>query len=137
MNTTKKMLKATSALLAILMVLIPSFSQSASAAMIGTEAVLQSHRSEKTREYLHDLLSREKIKKALVVWGVSPPEAQARIDCLSDAEIEQISELIADLPAAGNAAGFVVIVGAVILILVIIVEYFSSVKMFPELQSNN
>jgi len=137
MNVTKKKLKPISVSLAVLMLLTPTFSQSACAAMIGTETVLQSDHNQETREYLRDLLSRGKIRQALIAWGVSPQEAQTRIDCLSEAELEQISEIIADLPVGGDATGFIVIVGAVILILVIIVEYFSSVKMFPELQSNN
>ena len=56
---------------------------------------------------------------------------------LPDESIEQISEIIADLPAGGDATGFILIVGALILILIIIVEYTSSVKMFPQFQSNN
>jgi len=137
MNTMKKMLKPTSIFLAILLVLIPSLYQTVSAAMIGTEAVLRSDRNQETRDYLTALISREKVRKALVARGVTPHEAKARIDSLSDAEIEQISEIIADLPAGGDATGFIVVVGVVILILIFIVEYTSSVKMFPQLQFNN
>ena len=137
MNTMKKMLKPTSIFLAILLVLIPSLYQTVSAAMIGTEAVLRSDRNQETRDYLTALISREKVRKALVSRGVTPHEAKARIDSLSDAEIEQISEIIADLPAGGDATGFIVVVGVVILILIFIVEYTSSVKMFPQLQFNN
>ena len=137
MNTMKKMLKPTSLFLAVLLVLIPSFYQAASAAIIGTEAVLRSDRNQETRDYLNDLISREKVRKVLVARGVNPHEAKARIDSLSDAEIEQISEIIADLPAGGNVTGFIVVVGVVILILIFIVEYTSSVKMFPQFQSNN
>lgn len=137
MNTMKKMLKPTSIFLTILLVLIPSFYQTASAAMIGTEAVLRADRNQETRDYLNDLISREKVRKTLVARGVNPHEAKARIDSLSDAEVEQISEIIADLPAGGDATGFIVLVGVVILILIIIVEYTSSVKMFPQFQFNN
>ena len=64
---------------------------------------------------------------------VSPDEAMARIDSLSDEELAKIFkdiENIADLPAGGNAVGFIVIVAAVVLIAIFIVEYFSEVKMF-------
>ena len=137
MNMMKKMLKPTSTFLVILLVLIPSFYQSASAAMIGTEMVLQPDRNQKTRDYLHDLLSREKIRQVLVARGVNPQEAKDRIDCLSDDEIEQIFEKFDDLPAGAGVGGFVVVVGAVILALILIVELTSEVKMFPQLQSSD
>ena len=47
-----------------------------------------------------------------------------------------ISQKIADLPAGGDATGFILIVGAVIIIVIILVEYFSEVKMFPQLHSD-
>ena len=137
MNFIEKALKPTSIFLAILFLLAPAYYQSVSAAMIGTETMLTPDRNQETRDYLNDLISREKVRRALVARGINPHEAKARIDSLSDAEIEQISEIIADLPAGGDATGFIVVVGVVILILIFIVEYTSSVKMFPQLQFNN
>ena len=136
MNTMKKMLKPTSIFLAILLVLIPSLYQTVSAAMIGTEAVLRSDRNQETRDYLTALISREKVRKALVSRGVTPHEAKARIDSLSDDELEMISQKIDGLPAGGDATGFIVLVGVVIIIVFILVEYFSEVKMFPQLHSD-
>ena len=104
--------------------------------MIGTEILLKADRSQNTRDYLHDLMSREDIQKLLVARGINPHEAKARIDSLSDDELEMISEKIADLPAGGDATGFILIVGAVIIIVIILVEYFSEVKMFPQLYSD-
>ena len=121
----------------ILFILISAFCQSASAAMIGTEAHLQSDRRQETREYLHSLISREQIQEMLVARGISPQEARARIESLTDEEIDQIADQIADQPAGGGAWGFVVIVGAVILILILVVEYTSEVKMFPRFHSSD
>jgi hypothetical protein len=137
MKTIKKTVKPISLFLAILLLLISTLSQSASATMIGTEYVLKSNRNQDTREYLHQLISREKIQKAIVARGITPLEAKARIDSLTDDEIELISEKIADLAAGGNAIGFIVIVGAIILVLILIVEHSSVVKMFSKLKSNN
>ena len=136
MNIFQKALKPTSIFLVILFLLAPAFYQSASAAMIGTEILLKADRSQNTRGYLHDLMSREDIKKLLVARGIYPHEAKARIDTLSDDELEMISEKIADLPAGGDATGFILIVGAVIIIVIILVEYFSEVKMFSQLHSD-
>ena len=136
MNFIEKALKPTSIFLVILFLLAPAFYQSASAAMIGTEILLKADRNHEARDYLNHLISRKDIQKALVDRGVNPHEAKARINSLSDDEIEMIAGILADLPAGGNATGFVVIVGAVIIILILIVEYLSEVKMFPQLYSD-
>ena len=132
----EKTLKPTSIVLAIVIVLVPALYQSGSAAMIGTETMLKQNHYQNTRDCLHDLISREDIQKILAARGSPPHEAKARIDSLSDDELEMISGKIADLPAGGDATGFVIIVGVVIIIAIIIVEYFSEVRLFPQLNSD-
>ena len=136
MNFIAKTLKPTSIFLAIIFLLVPAYYQSVSAAMIGTETMLTLDRNQITRDYLHDLMSREDAKKMLEARGITPPEAKARIDSLSDDELEMISQKIDGLPAGGDATGFIVLVGVVIIIVFILVEYFSEVKMFPQLHSD-
>jgi hypothetical protein len=126
MNFIEKTLRPTSIFLAILFLLAPAYYQAVSAAMIGTETMLTPDRNQNTRDY---------IQKVLVDRGINPHEAKARIDSLSDDELEMISQKIADLPAGGDATGFILIIGAVIIIVIILVEYFSEVKMFPQLHS--
>ena len=127
MNFIEKALKPTSIFLAILFLLVPAYYQSVSAAMIGTETMLTPDRNQTTRDY---------IQKVLVARGINPHEAKARIDSLSDDELEMICQKITDLPAGGDATGFILIVGAVLIIVIILVEYFSEVKMFPKLHSD-
>jgi hypothetical protein len=136
MNFNNKALKPTSVVLAFLVLLVPVFHQTASAAMIGNETMLTLDRTKDTRGYLHNLMSREAIQQVLVARGINPLEAKARIDSLSDDELEMIAGKITDLPAGGDVTGFIVIVGAVIIIAIILVEYFSEVKMFPQLHSD-
>ena len=136
MNFIAKALKPTSIFLSIFFLLAPGFYQSVSAAMIGTKAMLKPDRNQNTRNYFHDLLSREDIQKVLVARGINPHEAKARIDSLSDDELEMISENFADLPAGGDGTGFAVVVGMVIMLVAILVEYLSEVKMFPQLHSD-
>jgi len=135
MNFMDKVLKPTGIFLAVVFLMVPAFYQFASAAMIGTNTLLTADHNQDTRDCLHDLISREDIKKVLVARGINPLEAKARIDSLSDDELALISGKITDLPAGGDATGFVLVVGAVIIIALIIVEYFSEVKMFPQLYS--
>jgi hypothetical protein len=108
--------------------------QNASAAMIGTERMLSPDRNSGTRDRLHQLLARESIQKALVGRGVSLDEAKARIDSLTAAELDVIAAKIDEFPAGGDVTGFVLICAAVILIVFLVVEYTSEVKMFPQFQ---
>lgn len=136
MNFIARALKPTSIFLAIFFLLVPGYFQSVSAAMIGTKTMLKPDRIQNTRGYLNDLISREDIQDVLVTRGINPHEAKARIDSLSDDEIEMISENFAGLPAGGDGTGFAVVVGMVIMLVAILVEYFSEVKMFPQLHSD-
>jgi hypothetical protein len=136
MNFIAKALKPTSIFLSIFFLLAPAYYHSVSAAMIGTKTMLKPDRNQNTREYLHDLVSREDIQKVLESRGINPHEAKARIDSLSDDELAMISENFADLPAGGDGTGFAVIVGMVIMLVAILVEYLSEVKMFPQLHSD-
>jgi hypothetical protein len=113
--------------------LAPAYGRMASAAMIGTEVLLTPDRHQDRRDFLLDLVTHEEIQKVLAARGISPDEARARINSLSDDELDNILKNITDLPAGGDATGFAVIVGVVLIILIVIVEYFSEVKMFPQL----
>ena len=134
MSTLAKSLKPTCQLLTAVLLLMSFFHQYASAAMIGTEKLMPPDRIQKTRAHLHQLIAWKNIREALVASGIDLDEAEARIDSLTDDEIEQIAAKIDELPAGGNIAGFVVICAAVIIIVFLIVEYTSSVKMFPQFQ---
>jgi hypothetical protein len=136
MRYIERTLKPISILLVIIFLLAPVCCRTASAAMIGTETVLTPKRNPSTREVLLDLMSREDLQNILMARGIDPREARARIDSLSDAELEMIFNNIADRPAGGDATGFIIIVGVVIIIVFILVEYFSAVKMFPQLHSD-
>ena len=136
MNFIAKALKPTSIFLAIFFLLAPGYYQTVSAAMIGTKTMLKPDRNQNTRDYLHDLVLREDIQKVLEFRGINPHEAKARIDSLSDDDLEMISENFADLPAGGDGTGFAVVITMVIMLVAILVEYLSEVKMFPQLHSD-
>ena len=137
MRTVRKTIRPASIFLTILLLCISTFSQSTSAAMIGTDNLLKSDCNQETRDEILQWMAREEIREALVTLGINPHAAKVRIDSLSDAEIELIYEKKANFPAGGDATGFIVIVGGIILALIIIVEYTSDVKMFPGLTFSN
>ena len=75
--------------------------QSALAALIGTETILDTAHGNSARDQLKQLLARQDVQASLIKQGVDPAEAQARVDSLSDAEVLKITGQIDQLPAGG------------------------------------
>jgi len=68
------------------------------------------------RERLSALLLRSDLRTQFEAKGVRPADVQARLDALSEAEVEQLAERIDTLPAGGDIVGAVVFVFIVLLI---------------------
>ena len=92
--------------------------QTIQAAMIKTETVLTLSTVNDVRENLNQFLKREDVRAIMTAQGISPIEAKARVDSLSDAEIMQIADKMDQLPAGGSTVG--VIVGAAVLIFIVL-----------------
>ena len=70
MKRIRKILKPVGLTLAIFMLMLSGPCQSALAAMIGTESVLDSDRADYAREYLKTFLTRDDVKTALISQGI-------------------------------------------------------------------
>ncbi|HSQ84926.1 MAG TPA: PA2779 family protein [Desulfobacterales bacterium] len=103
---------------AVTMLLMSLPVQTVRAAMIKTETVLTLSTVNDVRENLNQFLKREDVQAIMTAQGISPAEAKARVDSLSDDEIMQIADKMDQLPAGGSALG--VIVGAAVFIFVVL-----------------
>ena len=75
----------------------------ARAAMVGTEAVVETATPVETdRARLRALLLRDEARAQLETYGITRDEAAARLDALSDEEIAQIAGKLDALPAGGT-----------------------------------
>jgi hypothetical protein len=108
--------------LAFYMLILSGLYQSAWAAMISTESIINGDRSQSPRGYLKNLLAREEIQAALISQGIDPQEARDRIDYLSDGEICKYVDEIDQLPAGGFTVG--VIPGFIIIFVLVLVDIF-------------
>lgn len=117
MELIRKLSKPAAIFLSVYMLLIACPYQSALAAMIGTESIINVDRGQSPRDYLNNLLAREDIQAALVNHGIDPQEAQNRIDSLSDAEVNDIVNKLDQLPAGGVLGTLLIIVFLVFVIL--------------------
>ena len=112
--------KPVSILLIILMLSFTIPYHSVLAAMIGTQATLDSMRTQQVRDDINNLLMRKDVQSALMAQGINPIEAKARIDSLSDVEVARLAGQIDKFPAGGYTSVFI---GGVIITVIIIVWY--------------
>ena len=115
----RKLSKPTAILLSFYMLMLACPYQSAFAAMIGTESITNVDRNQSPRDYLSNLLAREDFQAALISQSIDPQEAQARIDSLSDAEVNDIINKLDQLPAGGFLGELLTIAFLVFLILLL------------------
>lgn len=88
----------------------------AQAAIVTTDAVVSSQQADDYRARVSDRLGREDVQRQLVAAGVDPRDVLARVDALSDQEIQALAHKMDEAPAGGSAAGAIVFVFLVLLI---------------------
>ena len=130
MKTVRRRLKPVSLFLAIFMAMLSMPVQSALAAMVGTEDVLNSGKASDARTTISRLLAREDIQQALIHQGIDPVEAQARVDSLSDEEAVRFAGAIDQLPA-GGFIGYVIGVAVLVFIILLITDILGYTDIFP------
>ena len=100
----------------------------ANASMIGTEAVVNAAQVQQHRERLHNALNRDDVQAQLIARGVDPSQVQARVDSLTDQEVQSLSGKIDQLPAGGDS-----FLGALVFIFIVllITDILGFTNIFP------
>ena len=90
---------------------------SAYAGMVGTDQVSDlSSQSLAKRERIRTYLDREDVRKELQAQGIDGDSAKARVDALTDQEVQKIAAKLDKLPAGGEILGILLTVFIVLLI---------------------
>ena len=131
----QKILKPVGLVLAFFMLFISGPFQSAYAALIGTEALLDSVRGQEARDYLSQLLAREDVQNALVAQGIDPGEAKARVGSLSDEEAIHAADKFDQLPAASGFFETLLIIAFLVFIILLITDIAGYTDIFPFVKS--
>ena len=99
----------------------------AHATMVGTDQLVDAARVQGARDRLNDFLARADVRTQLEQMGVNPADAQARVDAMTDKEIQDLSGKIAQLPAGGDILGAIIF----IFVLLLITDILGLTKIFP------
>ena len=131
MNPFKTKCKTIGVLLTVVLLLVSTCFQTASAAMIGTEKLLRTTDNSVAVNNWHISVVRQAVRDALIARGIEPQEAQLRVESLTDHEIEMILSHIDELAAGKGVIIFSMIVVAVTIATVLIFTFTSITDVFP------
>ena len=82
------------------------------------------------RELLRSLFDRADVRGALERQGVSADDAKARVDALSDDEVEQVAARFDSLPAAGTGIETALVIGFLVFVTLLITDILGFTKVF-------
>jgi hypothetical protein len=100
----------------------------AQAELVATEAAGQAWLP--ARERLGSLLDRTDVRAALERHGVSADDARARVNALSDDEVERLAARFDSLPAAGNGFESVLWIGFLVFVILLVTDILGFTKVF-------
>lgn len=123
--------KAVAFLLAFHILMMSGPYQSAMASMIGTDAIIDADRRQRTRDRLNHFLTRQDIRAALISRGIDPQEANARIDSLTNAEVDRIAEMMDQLPAGSGFFETFLILAFLAFIILLFTDIYGYTDVFP------
>jgi hypothetical protein len=103
----------------------------ATAAMVGTETIVQTTRGEEGRRFLYGILAREEVKSAFIAQGIDLREAHDRVASLTDAEVILLADKIDQLPAGGDAIGAVIGAALIVFLVLLITDLMGLTDVFP------
>jgi hypothetical protein len=108
--------------------LAASFQAPVMAAMVNNDQLAMQAQLQLQRDEVRSFMAREDIREAMLGYGVSTADVDARINNLTESELLQIQDRLAQLPAGGDG-----VLGAVVLILLILVllDVLGTTDIFP------
>jgi len=136
MHSLRKMRKSVAILVIVALSTFSIISTPAHAAMITTAEILKQNQNNNSRDRLQMFFNQSEVQKRLVAWGINPEEAKARVDSLTDQEIEEMRVRIDKLPAGGDALGTIVGAALVIFLVLLLTDILGLTDIFPFVKSN-
>ncbi len=98
------------------------------AAMVGNPELLAQGQQQFDRAQLVNLVEREDVQQQLITLGVDPEAAKARVAAMTEAEIAQLNQSLADMPAGGVSVLGVLLI---IFLVFIITDVLGATDIFP------
>ena len=102
----------------------------AQAELVATDRVEATLQAQLSRELLGSFFDRADVRAALERQGVSADDAKARVEALSDDEVEQVAARFDSLPAAGSGIETALVIGFLVFVTLLITDILGFTKVF-------
>ena len=132
MKLLRRLTKPVSHLVVLGLLALSLHLPAAHAGMIGTEAVVNAAQTQQNRDRLQSALSRDDVQAQLLAHGVDPAQVQARVDSLTDEEMQTLAANMDQLPAGGSVVGALVLIFLVLLV----TDLLGLTNIFPFVKNN-
>jgi outer membrane protein OmpA-like peptidoglycan-associated protein len=126
-----KKFKLIAFLLALQMLMLSGPIQAVWAAMVRTEEIIHSDQARLAQERLNHFLAREDIIALLESRGIDPMEVKARVNSLSNEELERIADMLDQLPAGGGGFETFIIVIFLVFLILLFTDIAGYTDVFP------
>jgi outer membrane protein OmpA-like peptidoglycan-associated protein len=126
-----KKFKLIAILLALQMLMLSGPIQAVWAAMIGTEEIIHSEQAMVAQERLNQYLAREDIIALMESRRIDPMEIKARVNSLSNDELERIADMLDQLPAGGGGFETLIIVIFLVFLILLFTDIAGYTDVFP------
>ena len=100
------------------------------ATLVGTTDILSAQEKGMARDKVKTFMAREDVANQLQALGVSVTEAQARVDTMTAEEIHLLAEKIDQMPAGGDAVGFLVALAVIAFVVLVITDIIGVTDVF-------
>ena len=97
------------------------------AAMVSTDELISTQQAQMDRDALTAVLDRADVQERLVAMGVSVGDVEQRIALMTDAEVAQLNQQIADLPAGAGVVGVLVL----LFVVFVVTDVLGATNIFP------
>jgi tetrahydromethanopterin S-methyltransferase subunit G len=124
-----KMLRIPGTCSLIVSLLVVNLQAPAMADMVDTSALNAQAELQTQRDDVRSFIARDDVRAAMLDYGVSTADIDARIDNLSTSELAQLQGQFAELPAGGGVLG--VVVG--IILIFILLDLLGATDVFPRI----
>ncbi len=102
----------------------------AHAGLASTQSVLDAAHGQAERARVSSFLQRDDVRAELLARGVSPAQVQARLDALTDEEVQTLASHIDQLPAGGSL-GSVLGVALIVFLVLLFTDIMGWTSVFP------
>lgn len=131
MDNLRRFSKPISQVLVLVLLTAWGYVPVAKAGIIGTETVINAEHAQQQRAQLHSLLNRDHVRSYLAARGVDPSYVQARVDSLTDAEVDTLANRLDRLPAGGD----LLTIALIAFIVLVILDAVGVTDIFPFIKS--